>query len=317
MKIIVILITAFFGSLFAGENQRLLYNSKQTFTVKNIGENSTQFKFNFNHQKYNLIEKIKMQTQQESAKENQKKSGIKAALLSAAIPGAGEFYTESYWKSALFAVIEVAAWSGYFVYEDKGDSKDKVMKRFGDASWSEQRYWSRVYDRAIEENVWEGALLSPGDNGNLLESEIADNIEKLRGIETSGHFSYFSHTLPRTKTQQYYEMIYKYPSQFGAGWTELGELGEDIDWAYYENGKNLDRLTPDVSKYKKLRNRSNDFYATATNMASIVLINHLASAIDAAFSAKSYNAGLSYSIYAGQKRYAGERVNTYGLALSW
>ncbi len=311
MKIIVILITAFFGSLFAGENQQLLYNSKQTFTVKNIGENSTQFKFNFNHQKYNLIEKIKMQTQQESAKENQKKSGIKAALLSAVVPGAGEFYTESYWKSALFAMIEVAAWSGYFVYEDKGDSKDKEMKRFGDARWSEQRYWSRVYDLALQNgNLIAGDIPIDQNSGLVILSE--SSVETLRYWESHGGYSYFSHTLPRTKTQQYYEMIYKYPSQFGAGWIELGE-----NWSYYDGGKKLDSLTPDVSKYKKLRNRSNDFYATATNMASIVLINHLASAIDAAFSAKSYNAGLSYSIYAGQKRYAGERVNTYGLALSW
>ena len=316
MKILLVVIAAFATTLFAGENLQLMKQNKNTFSAKKMTSDIELFEFNFNQQKYQLMEEIKIQTRQEASEELQKKSGIKAVLLSALVPGAGEFYAESYWKSALFGLIEIAAWSGYIVYEDKGDSKDLEMRRFGDTKWSEQHYWSRVYDRGIEAGIWEGPQLNPDSDHILPPSEVEANIDLLRNLESNNNFSYFSHTLPRTKTQQYYEMIYKYPSQFGAGWIELSEPGGK-GWDYYDSGLHLDSLTPDVNKYKKMRNLSNDFYATATNMATIVLLNHLASAIDAAFTVKSYNAQLKYSFYAGQKHYAGERVNTYGLALSW
>ena len=103
--------------------------------------------------------------------------------------------------------------------------------------------------------------------------------------------------------------------QFGAGWAELADY--ENGWSYYDGGANLENLTPDVDQYRTLRNKSNDFYSTAKAMATAVLFNHLISAFDAAFSVKSYNKQLNYSLYAGQKRYAGEQVTTYGIALSW
>ncbi|KAA3608439.1 MAG: hypothetical protein D8M58_19350 [Calditrichaeota bacterium] len=309
MKAVLILLLILVSNLSAGEKSQ----SMQKFSSESLIEKSENTNLSFNQEKYQLIQEIKLQTQQESEEEAQKKSGLKAAMLSALVPGAGEYYAESYWKSALFALIEIGAWSAYFTYENKGDDKDLEMRRFGDESWSEQRYWTKVYKLAIDKgNLNEDPNLYE-QGTQLVDMSNEAFIETLRQQESGGNLNkHFSHTLPRTKTQQYYEMIYKYPSQFGAGWIEVGEM-----WTYYDNSANQDNLLPDIAKYKRLRNTSNDYYATATNMATVVLLNHLASAIDAAFTVKTYNAELKYSFYAGQRQYAGERVNTYGLALSW
>ncbi len=308
MKKILFVLILFFSNLFAGDN---LTGLTKSFNAGQLVGKEKPFQLGYNQKKFELLQDVKAQTKQELAKESKRKSSFKAVMFSAVLPGAGQYYTESYWKSALFAVVEIAAWSGYFVYNDKGKTRDREMKRFGDANWSEQYYWSRIYDKAVEKGNWDRAELNPDANGIVPQSEIDGAIDRLRYLETNGGYPRFTHTLPSTKTQQYYEMIYKYLGQFGSGWTELD------DWTYYDFNPETIALTPDVKKYKHLRNTSNDFYSTATSMTRIILINHLASAIDAAFSTKGYNAGLSYSIYADQKLYAGERVDTYGLALSW
>lgn len=301
MKVVFLIIVAgFFCSVYALE--------------KNKDKNENQ-QLKLNQEKFSLIQEIKMQTQDEADEDFSRKSAFKAVLLSAVIPGAGEFYAESYWKSVLFAAIEIAAWSGYITYENRGDSKDKEMRRFGDVNWSEQRYWSRVYDLAVQNgDLQPGAIPIDADKIIIKDNNYDQYIETLRVQESRGGYERFTHTLPNTKTQQYYEMIYKYLGQFGSGWVELDQYG---GWTYYDGGANLNNLTPNVSRYRNLRDKSNDFYRTATNMATIVLLNHLASAIDAAFTVRSYNKQLSYSLYAGQQYYAGERVNTYGVAISF
>jgi hypothetical protein len=253
-----------------------------------------------NNPRFSLMQDAAEEDRNESGQEMKKKSGILAAFLSAVVPGAGEFYAESYWKSALFAAIEITSWTLYATYTDKGETKDKEMRRYGDTYWSEQRYWSNIYAKSNNTNV---TLLS--------EDFIRDNINELRAMEADPANS-FSHTLPVTKTQQYYEMIYKYLHQFGAGWVEVGD-----NWGYYDNTENHKNLLPNVKHYRSLRNTSNDFYSNATTMANVAMFNHVVSAFDAAFSVKFYNKEMKYSLIAQPKYYAGEHFTSYGIALSW
>lgn len=308
MKRIIIFICL---SLFSFLNAKEPKTEEQSFSKDKLLD--SQNVLALNQEKFQLLQDAEKQNEKSEKKELQKKSGFKAALFSAVIPGAGEFYTESYWKSAIFAALEIVAWTGYLTYTDKGNSKDLQMRRFGDERWSEQRYWTKVYKLANEKGIWDrSSVVLNSETGLLSESDIENNMSYLRDLEETGGFPRFTHSLPETKTQQYYEMIYKYLGQFGAGWVELGQ-----NFDYYNNGITGIELTPDVSHYRSLRNQSNDFYTTAKTMATVVLINHLVSAFDAAFSAKSYNKQLNYSFFAGQKYYAGERVTTYGVALSW
>ena len=144
-KLVLLFILSFVGNLIGKDGIEI----KQTFSKNKLS--STQAVIIYNQEKFQLIQDAKNQSEEEDKKEINKKSGIKAALFSAVVPGAGEYYAESYWKSAIFAAIEIAAWAGYLTYEDKGDSKDIQMRKLGDARWSEQRYWTKVYFLSVAE----------------------------------------------------------------------------------------------------------------------------------------------------------------------
>lgn len=314
MKKIIFLIMISCTLFVFGKDGKL--KKKENFSVNKLTTSNNILVYN--QDKFRLVEESKLQEQEDQKNEKERKSVFKAVLFSGVVPGSGEYYTESYWKSAVFAAIEIIAWAGYLTYDNKGDSKDRQMRSFGDQNWSEQRYWTKVYKLAVEKNGWAGPDVELTGDGLLTEDYIDKNKPYLRELEAGttplipDGFSRFTHTLPNTKTQQYYEMIYKYLGQFGAGWKEV-----DGDWKYYDGGAHLNELTSDVSHYKSLRNKSNDFYRVAGTMGTVVLLNHLVSAFDAAFSARSYNRQFNYSFTTGQKYYAGEKVTTYGIALSW
>ncbi|HHJ52929.1 MAG TPA: hypothetical protein ENJ89_07020 [Caldithrix abyssi] len=261
----------------------------------------------FNSQKFSLMEQARQMGGRKAAVEFEKKSGVKAALLSALIPGGGQAYVGSYWKAALFAGLEIAFWSANVIYNNKGDSEDARMRQFGDQHWSEQRYWSYIYQQARE---WppDAPKVEVDANGIILDAYYTDElIEYLRGVEAEVG----THTLPRTKTQQYYEMIYKYLHQFGAGWDDVPDL------FYYNDIANIHNLTPNISKYRDMRDRSNGYYDVANTMVMLVLANHLTSALEAAWSSKQYNKKYHLSLNAHRQFAGSQWVNLYGLNVQW
>ena len=83
-----------------------------------------------------------------------------------------------------------------------------------------------------------------------------------------------THSLPDTKTQQYYEMIGKY-DQFMKGWDDWVNGGPD--------------LTPHRDKYETMRHNSNIQFIRASYCAMGLLANHLISAFDTAFTIRNKN----------------------------
>ena len=73
------------------------------------------------------------------------KKPLLAAALSAAVPGAGEFYAGSWIKGTVFLAIEVAAWVGYSHYTDKGNNLRTTFRQYADTHWSEER-WESLKD---------------------------------------------------------------------------------------------------------------------------------------------------------------------------
>ena len=88
---------------------------------------------------------------------------------------------------------------------------------------------------------------------------------------------YYSHTLPPYGDQQYYELIGKYP-QYNPGWNDAM-----FPFAYG------DPLSPNFLYYSNERGKANTFYNRATTAVTIAVINHVLSALDAGWSASSYN----------------------------
>jgi hypothetical protein len=267
-------------------------------------------KLPLNMQKFHLLEKSYQHVDSLQQQVKEEKSVLQAALFSAVVPGAGQFYAGSVWKGILFAGLEVAAWTTYFVYDGKGDSQDSEMQ-------VEQRYWSWLYyngtqraDISSDPRFPDYALLeldaNDPYNGYLLETYNADVVASLRFLEEAlGH----SHKLPETKTQQYYEMIYKYATQFGNAWNDA-----DFYATYYGN---TNQLTPNMFIYRDMRNQMNEFYDTAKVAANVVLINHILSALDAAWTTRSFNREIRMNLRVGSRQHNGERVQMYGVNIAW
>ncbi|MCK4753985.1 MAG: hypothetical protein KAS58_02055 [Calditrichia bacterium] len=285
-KLIVLSILIVFKSLVAGE-----------------GEDEIQLEHNL--EKFNLIEFSFQSADSLHSEEIEEKSVMRAALYSAVIPGTGQYYAGSIWKAALFAGIEIAGWTVYFVNTSKGDNQETQMEAYADDHWSEQKYWSYLYHKGKD-----AGLIDPDtylvDENNILINYDADVVNHLRYLEEGlGH----THRLPETKTQQYYEMIVKYLTQFGNAW-------EDANFIDYYYG-NTDKMTAQMFTYRDMRNDMNEYYDVASIATNVILINHALSALDAAWTAGRYNREITMKIRAYNKRYFDENVQMVGINLSW
>ncbi len=182
------------------------------------------------------------------------KSPMKAFVYSLVLPGAGQLYTGSKLKAVAFFGLEVLSWSGYILYHGKGDDKTGIYEAFADAHWSEIRYGDFLYLN------W----------GVRDDDSVYDDLG----------YPYFTHHLPDTKTQQYYEMIGKY-DQFVFGWddTDLPPDSGNLSRAYLANRHH----------YEGLRHDANVMYGRATASLVVVMVNHIISGAEAALAARRHN----------------------------
>jgi hypothetical protein len=192
-------------------------------------------------------------SQQEQSMTVEEKAGkhspVKAAVFSAVVPGAGQAYNKSWIKAAAFLAIEVGGWIGNRHYESEGDRLTGEFETFADAHWNAERYYNWLATRSGCQS---------GDLACLQEYERAS----------------FSHFLPNTKNQTYYENIGKY-DQFNIGWDDATQGGE--------------RDSANRETYDFMRADANDQYSAATLLASAILLNHVVSAFDAAWTTNRYN----------------------------
>lgn len=208
-----------------------------------------------------------------------KKKPLVAAALSLLLPGAGEFYSESYIKSAVFLAAEAAAITVGLVYDKKGNDQTTFFQNYADQHWSAARYAKWVSNPANTKNI--NAAVDP-TKYNVFYTSGKVNWSELNRLE-SDLGSYFSHRLPYYGEQQYFELIGKYP-QFNVGWDDFGD--ENTPFEYKADRSNL---TNNFKYYSVERGKANDFYNIASKAVIVVVANHLISAIDAAWSAHSYN----------------------------
>ena len=204
-----------------------------------------------------------------------KKSPLLAGLFSVILPGAGEFYAESYYKSAVFFALEAALVTVAVVYNKKGDDKTKEFENYAD-NITDKSGWSVVrYAQWINQYKGKNIQINPNTNLNAWDRV---NWSELNAVERE--ISGFSHTLARHGEQQYYEMIGKY-HQFSPGWWD------------YSGGSNNFEISPSYAYYSGLRGEANDLYNVSTKAVVGIYINHFLSALDAVWSAVSFNKDLA------------------------
>ncbi len=207
-----------------------------------------------------------------------RKSPWIAGGLSLLLPGAGEIYDESYWKSALFLAVEAGAWILAYSWDKQGDRQTDSFQDFANAHWSVVQYAQFAQDKLTDPKVtykW----LKPGTEGQAPWDRVDWNELNRMERDIAG---YYSHTLPPHGDQQYYEEIGKYP-QYNQGWNDAN-LSLSPDYATVKGN-----LTPNDLFYALERGKANTYYEHATLFVSVAIINHLVSSIDAALSAGWYN----------------------------
>ena len=212
-----------------------------------------------------------------------KKTPILAGLMSFAIPGAGQIYTENYLKAGIFAAVEIGAIILAVNYDNKGDDQTNFFQNFADAHWSAERYakWTSANATKINPNVDPTQFAVIKNDGTVNWTELNKLENAISG--------YYSHRLAPYGDQQYYEMIGKY-SQFNVGWEEFGD---DVNKSYIWS---VDPLVDQFKYYSKERGKANDFYTVAKWSVIAVVSNHFISAIDAAWSASRFNKKLNLNI---------------------
>jgi hypothetical protein len=175
----------------------------------------------------------------------------RAFFYSLMVPAAGQLYTGSKVKAAVFFGIEAIAWVAYFSYHSDGKDQEDSYQVFADDKWDPQQYRNWLVDTY---GISSDTFPYPDANGELQT---------------------FSHHLPETRTQQYYEMIGKY-EQFRYGWADTDYLASDSVSAFRE-------------QYLIDRDNANSAFGKAKAAAIVSIANHLLSAFDAALAAKRYN----------------------------
>ncbi len=226
-------------------------------------------------------------------------------LASMAVPGLGQAMNDNWVKASVFSALEIGAIVLIIDQNIRAKTGRRRAYRFGDSNWSVVRYadWLHGYYHNMGRspgapNIPITALLTPaglavynstGQFPSPAFVNAADwamiNIQALRNMErntiylTTGRE--FSHTLPDYGSQQYYELMSKYP-QFGPGWR---------DWSDTQNNINLGVPgMPDMfDRHGVLNAYFNDRYRNADNVLMLLITNHVVSAFDAYFTVKLRN----------------------------
>ncbi len=210
-----------------------------------------------------------------------RKSPWLAAGLSLVVPGAGEFYTESYWKSALFLAIEAGAWVMAYSYDKRADRQTDYFQDYADTHWSVVQYAQFAQANLAPKGTYQLWKFGSAPPRGVADPWDYVNWDELNRMERD-IAGYYSHTLPPHGDQQYFEEIGKYP-QYNQGWDDAN-LALNPD--YYTVKANI---TPRSTYYMTERALANTYYEHATTFVSVAILNHLVSAVDAALSAGWFN----------------------------
>jgi hypothetical protein len=237
------------------------------------------------------------------------RSALKAGMFSLLVPGTGQIYnggTGNYIKAAGFLAVEAAAIAVNIIWNNKGNKQTTFFQNYADAHYSVARYaqWIQNNLPQIEQYIMSQGFSPNVDVANFYASSkelwlngtgpdpnqppwTQVNWYALNKVE-SALGGFFSHNLPPYGTQQYYELIGKYP-QFREGWNPNAAndaYNPNVDLYTYLRDS-LEVSTD--SYYMGQRGLANNLYAVAGTAIGVVIANHFLSALEAAIWAHGHN----------------------------
>ncbi len=257
----------------------------------------------------------KEQTEEESSDSDfikmnyEKRNPRVAMLMSALVPGAGQFYAN---KSAIttyiFPVIEIGMIAGWYVFQKQGDDKTKDFERYAN-------------QETITYTLGDGSTIETVRYERERQERIQDILLNLNPVDIYEQ-SYFR--LDGTNTQHFYEDIGKYP-HYVFGWADwyytfaTDETGADKEPIWYPGGhsetppnpgwiwhgnyalwgdnttipvENNTHASSSMRKaYVDLRNEAKDAYSKTDIFKFGLVFNHVGAAIDAIRVTRNANRG--------------------------
>ncbi len=223
------------------------------------------------------------------------KSPFLGGIFSLIVPGAGEFYSESYLKAGIFLAIEAAVVTTAIIYNKKGDNKTNDFQNYADQNWSVVKYARWIVDHkdqlGLPDNLTYSDIIIKDDPSLPPWDQV--NFNRLNYYESQS--SSFTHQLASHGEQQYYELIGKY-HQFSPGWAEFNSADNDTH-----------DIPPQFLYYSGMRGKANDYYNFSQTAVKVIYLNHFLSALDGIWSAITFNKDMAVNARV-ETLYLGDRA---------
>lgn len=234
----------------------------------------------------------------------EKSAGL-AFLGSAAVPGLSQAFHKNWIRAGIYLAAEATLIYLYAYNESEAQTGEDRYKQFANNNWSVVNYakwlvdYNHYHGRNLDVTYDDLAAQGQTINGEPPAYEInvdwqRVNIRRLRDLEekTLHHYKdggtglVFSHHLPSYGSQQYYELISKY-YQYGPGWrdyyTGIPYPQRTMTNTLYELNFTDADMPGQWKKGARLADEFNDHYRVASNMLTVLILNHIVSAFDAFF----------------------------------
>lgn len=233
--------------------------------------------------------------------------------LSAILPGGGQAYNGQWMKAAAAVTAEVVLLSTYFSRRDQGRRAEKDFISFANADWDPVQYGDWLNDYTVFLNAEFGSGIDvptietavgvdfqnpqtwSAENWKAVGKMFAQINATERSVFHPETGANFSHQLPKFASQQYYELVGKY-FQFAPGWSDSpawldaeGNFTAAIDPEMTATDGSKPNVSDNFFNYADDHAASQNLFRSASKYSLLIVINHIASAIDAVVSAKLHN----------------------------
>ena len=232
------------------------------------------------------------------------KSPRKALFFSLVVPGSGQLYvggsTFNYVRGAAYLALEGALWGGWYYYSVyKYDKQVKRYKKFAKNHYSAYTYESKMHDLynglddSDEEAEFVERYLSNRETYcKSIYGEASTNGCYVEGKELTNdknHINHVNGSFSLYNSGSYYSSIAG--STYVLGW-------DDVEDEAAVSALNLSDDDADVVSlgssanwkiYRSMRSKANDYADMQAWFFGGLILNHIVSALDAAWSAHSHN----------------------------
>ena len=234
----------------------------------------------------------------------QYKSPRKALFFSLVIPGSGQLYvggsTFNYVRGAAYLAIEGALWGGWYYYSvHKYNKQVKRYKKFAKNHYSAYTYESKIHDlyNSLDDSDEEAEFIerylsnretycksiygNASTNGCYVEGKELTN-DKNHTNHVNGSFSLYN-------SGSYYSTIAG--AAYVLGWDDVEDEAAASALDLSDNDAETVALGTSANwkTYRSMRNKANDYADMQAWFFGGLILNHIVSALDAAWSAHSHN----------------------------